>query len=122
MTKIYKNRSPAAPKAVPARDDAQTPLDETFDAFARRLLEEWHVPGMSVAVIDGDKTFAKARPMSLSLQFISLTSLGLWLRIHPERTSHARNTLLRCQHNEVVHGSSCITARRRRYTGAFHIG
>ncbi|KFZ01906.1 hypothetical protein V501_09731 [Pseudogymnoascus sp. VKM F-4519 (FW-2642)] len=44
---------------VTVRNDTQTPLDETFDAFARELLEEWHVPGMSVAVIDGDQTFAK---------------------------------------------------------------
>lgn len=44
---------------VTVRNDTQTPLDETFDAFARELLEEWHVPGMSVAVIDGDQIFAK---------------------------------------------------------------
>lgn len=42
-----------------AHNDCRNPLDETFDALARTLLEEWHVPGMSVAVIDGDQTFAK---------------------------------------------------------------
>jgi CubicO group peptidase (beta-lactamase class C family) len=34
------------------------PLDEDFKAFAEKALEKWHVPGVSVAVIDGDKTFA----------------------------------------------------------------
>jgi hypothetical protein len=42
-----------------AHNDARTPLDETFDAFVKILLQEWHVPGMSVAVVDGDQTFAK---------------------------------------------------------------
>jgi CubicO group peptidase (beta-lactamase class C family) len=42
-----------------AHKDARTPFDETFDAFVEKLLQEWHVPGMSVAVIDGDQTFAK---------------------------------------------------------------
>ncbi|KFY59746.1 hypothetical protein V496_05555 [Pseudogymnoascus sp. VKM F-4515 (FW-2607)] len=42
-----------------AHNDCRNPLDETFDALATTLLEEWHVPGMSVAVIDGDQTFAK---------------------------------------------------------------
>lgn len=121
MTRIHTNRGPASPKVVPTRDNAQTPLDETFDALAKRLLEEWHVPGMSVAVIDGDQTFAKACPLSLSLKFISLTGAGLWLRTHPERTSHARNTLLRSQHNKVIHVSSYITAHRRRCTSAFHV-
>jgi hypothetical protein len=42
-----------------AHNDARNPLDETFDELVKTLLEEWHVPGMSVAVIDGDQTFAK---------------------------------------------------------------
>ncbi|KFY84254.1 hypothetical protein V500_09468 [Pseudogymnoascus sp. VKM F-4518 (FW-2643)] len=39
--------------------DPRNPLDETFDAFVQTLLQEWHVPGMSIAVVDGDQTFAK---------------------------------------------------------------
>lgn len=49
----------AAPKIDSAHNGARTPLDETFDAFVQTLLQEWHVPGMSVAVVDGDQTFAK---------------------------------------------------------------
>jgi hypothetical protein len=36
-----------------AHNDARTPLDDTFDAFVKILLQEWRVLGMSVAVIDG---------------------------------------------------------------------
>ncbi|KAE8140448.1 beta-lactamase/transpeptidase-like protein [Aspergillus pseudotamarii] len=35
------------------------PLTPEFDALVHALLKEWHVPGMSVAVIDGSKTFSK---------------------------------------------------------------
>ncbi|KFX90569.1 hypothetical protein O988_08131 [Pseudogymnoascus sp. VKM F-3808] len=42
-----------------AHNDVRNPLDKTFDELVKTLLEEWHVPGMSVAVIDGDQTFAK---------------------------------------------------------------
>lgn len=40
-------------------NERETPLDATFNALVTRTLDDWHVPGMSVAVIDGDKTFAK---------------------------------------------------------------
>ncbi|OGM42975.1 putative penicillin-binding protein [Aspergillus bombycis] len=36
-----------------------SPLTPEFDAWVRALLKEWHVPGMSLAVIDGSKTFSK---------------------------------------------------------------
>ncbi len=48
-----------ASKMESTHTDTRTPLDETFDAIAKKLLQEWHVPGMSIAVIDGDQTFTK---------------------------------------------------------------
>ncbi|KAB8258845.1 beta-lactamase/transpeptidase-like protein [Aspergillus pseudonomiae] len=36
-----------------------SPLTPEFDALVHVLLKKWHVPGMSVAVIDGSRTFSK---------------------------------------------------------------
>ncbi|RYP82795.1 hypothetical protein DL770_005505 [Monosporascus sp. CRB-9-2] len=35
------------------------PLDESFEKLVGKALEEWHVPGLSIAVIDGDDTWAE---------------------------------------------------------------
>ncbi|RYP75863.1 hypothetical protein DL771_002127 [Monosporascus sp. 5C6A] len=35
------------------------PLDERFEKIVGKSLEEWHVPGLSIAVIDGDDTWAE---------------------------------------------------------------
>ncbi|RYP50402.1 hypothetical protein DL768_004077 [Monosporascus sp. mg162] len=35
------------------------PLDESFKKLVGKALEEWHVPGLSIAVIEGDETWAE---------------------------------------------------------------
>lgn len=35
------------------------PFDEAFDSLVEETMEHWHVPGLSVAVVHGDDTFAK---------------------------------------------------------------
>ncbi|PYI07577.1 beta-lactamase/transpeptidase-like protein [Aspergillus sclerotiicarbonarius CBS 121057] len=35
------------------------PLDEPFKALVHETLNQWHVPGMSIAVVDGDTTWAQ---------------------------------------------------------------
>lgn len=35
------------------------PFDEEFDRMVEETLQHWHVPGLSVAVVHGDDTFAK---------------------------------------------------------------
>lgn len=34
-------------------------FDSAFDAFVEDTLEDWHVPGLSIAVIDNGKVFSK---------------------------------------------------------------
>jgi hypothetical protein len=36
-------------------------LDEKFEGLFKETLEHWHVPGVSVAVVDGEKTYAQVR-------------------------------------------------------------
>lgn len=41
------------------------PFDEKFDRMVEESMERWHVPGLSVAVVHGDETFAKVRLLPL---------------------------------------------------------
>lgn len=44
----------------PPRSSVRNPLkDDAFVALVNRTLAEWHVPGLSIAVIQGDEIFAE---------------------------------------------------------------
>lgn len=38
---------------------SQGPFTESFDALVARVVERFHVPGLSISVVDGERTFAK---------------------------------------------------------------
>ncbi|PYH38814.1 beta-lactamase/transpeptidase-like protein [Aspergillus neoniger CBS 115656] len=38
----------------------RSPLTPEFDALVDKLLEEWHIPGLTVSVVHGSSTYAKA--------------------------------------------------------------
>ncbi|KAE8450774.1 hypothetical protein EG329_005687 [Mollisiaceae sp. DMI_Dod_QoI] len=44
---------------IMATNDEDGPLDTKFGKFVTETLELWHVPGVSVAVVDGETTYAK---------------------------------------------------------------
>jgi CubicO group peptidase (beta-lactamase class C family) len=35
------------------------PLDKKFERLVKEILDTWHVPGVSVAVVDGENTYAR---------------------------------------------------------------
>jgi hypothetical protein len=37
----------------------KNPLNADFAQLVRRQLDEWHVPGISVAIVDGDDTWVE---------------------------------------------------------------
>ena len=43
----------------PMISDVSTPFSSKFDALVERTLRHFHVPGLSIAVIDGNETYAK---------------------------------------------------------------
>ncbi|OJJ44925.1 hypothetical protein ASPZODRAFT_134350 [Penicilliopsis zonata CBS 506.65] len=43
---------------------SNNPLDEEFDQLVQEQLDLWHVPGLSIAVVDGDQTWAKGYGMA----------------------------------------------------------
>lgn len=43
-----------------AHSTSSSPFDEDFGKFVQESLDIWHVPGMSVGVIEGDDVYTKA--------------------------------------------------------------
>lgn len=48
-----------AVEQVPLGGGAYFPLDDSFERLVNQKLLEWHVPGVSVAVVYSNKTYAK---------------------------------------------------------------
>ncbi len=80
------------PDEKPA-DVKTSPLNASFEDVVRKTLEEWHIPGMAVAVIDGEDIWTQVSNVlgsmsshRLSWQFYRtiLNAAGLWLRDCPQ--------------------------------------
>jgi hypothetical protein len=54
MDRVDKNSSAAYNNA-----SGKNPFTKEFGTFVRDILEEWKVPGMSLAVIDGEDIYAE---------------------------------------------------------------
>ena len=63
LTFSYTNALPQHPQQEPLRSkqdqESSTLEDAAFDKIVEVVIDHWHVPGMSVAVIDGDHIFSK---------------------------------------------------------------
>lgn len=62
-------------------DDAASanPFTEKFNSYVAELMEEWKVPGFSIAVVDGDDVFSKVNePCDFLTSFTD--QQGIWLR------------------------------------------
>ncbi|KAJ3495465.1 hypothetical protein NLG97_g3378 [Lecanicillium saksenae] len=71
-----QNEQPAqVPLAGPQRT---TPFTEDFGSFVQSTLDEFKVPGISVAVVDGEKTFSKGFGYA-TLPDVEATPETLWL-------------------------------------------
>lgn len=67
---------------IPLTASDASPLTPDFDKLVADTLDHWHVPGISIAVIDGDKTFSKVCPSTAEAEG-QLNSAGLWHRNFP---------------------------------------
>jgi hypothetical protein len=57
------------------------PLDKKFEKVVRETLEVWHVPGISVAVVDGENTYAQVSSLYSMFSKLIFTQLGIRYRI-----------------------------------------
>lgn len=42
-----------------------SPLNTTFEKLVNSTLQKWHVPGVAIAVVDGDHTWAEVPTLLL---------------------------------------------------------
>lgn len=48
----------------------QAPFDAAFDTLVENALEEWKVPGISIAVVHKEETFSKVIRFPVSTQHV----------------------------------------------------
>lgn len=93
-------------------DNEDGPLDENFERIVRDQLGLWHVPGVSVAVVDGENTWAKACLISSFCTPILILPLGIWYFLLAVYSCEPINAFLRGKHNQGVYGRYHVFARR----------
>ena len=82
------------------------PFDTEFDAFVEATMHVWHVPGLSIAVVDNGTIFSKVLYSSIKLCFMLLpfchipyaedvlSLKGLWTFNASESKSNRRHAIL----------------------------
>lgn len=45
-------------------DDHDTPLNPSFNSYVEQLMQDWHIPGLAIAVVYENKTWAKVNSIS----------------------------------------------------------
>ncbi|KAI9716392.1 MAG: hypothetical protein M1835_004177, partial [Candelina submexicana] len=51
--------SATAHQKVLSEEGSRKPLNAEFDDLVYRTLDKWHVPGLAIAVVDGNNTYSK---------------------------------------------------------------
>ena len=49
----------SAAKQVPLGEESPSPLNPGFDDLVSHTLDKWRIPGLAIAIIDGDETYSK---------------------------------------------------------------
>lgn len=56
---IFLLRSVSATNHTPIGEQGSSPLTDDFNNFVLQTLDHWHVPGLAIAVVNGNETFSK---------------------------------------------------------------
>ena len=48
---------------TPLSDHQESPLSPSFNDLVTSTLDHWHVPGLSISIVDGNSTYAKVSPL-----------------------------------------------------------
>jgi hypothetical protein len=73
---------PLIPEETPSLS-SKNPFTEKFADFVAQALQDWHVAGLAISVVDGNDTFAEVRPFTrylLEQKLMRIPSTGLRLR------------------------------------------
>ena len=89
------------------------PLDKKFEKLVKETLENWHVPGVSVAVVDGENTYAQVSSLQSMIPMLKLCKIGIRYRIfrgfYPDDTLY---TLLRRKHHQSIYRGVDVASSR----------
>jgi hypothetical protein len=85
-----------------------------FDELVQRTIDEWKVPGLSIAVVQGDEIYAKVLDHCPTDKGAAHHALGLRIRDPTKHRVHHQHTLRLRQCFQDNHRSSCRMPRRRR--------
>lgn len=82
---------------------SDSPFTESFARFTDDVMQDWKVPGMAIAVIDGDNIYTEVWSILLTRDSSTKSQLGFWLRHSPRCQSYARDTLLYGINKQSLH-------------------
>jgi len=57
-------QAPLGSSSSASERDSQNPFNDDLGKFVANVMERWKIPGMSVAVIDGDDVYTEVRQLS----------------------------------------------------------
>lgn len=80
--------------------ESGNPFNAEFDELAKDILHQWRVPGMSIAVVDGDHVYAKASLSGNRHLFGADHDPGLRSGNSSRHPCNARHALLRRLNHE----------------------
>lgn len=61
LTLIYLSSCFPSEERLPLQKAGRSPFTPNFDKHVTQLMNVWHVPGIAIAIVDGNETFSKVR-------------------------------------------------------------
>ena len=71
-----------------SQEKPSNPFTAEITQFINDTLKDWHVPGLSIAVIDGENVYTEVHTQSTSC-LMHTNSPGIWTRRLPRHASSA---------------------------------
>jgi hypothetical protein len=68
-------------------------ISPEFEKFVQEKVEEWHVPGLSLAIVQGDDIHTSVRSFNLCIRPLTNFIAGIWLCNPSQQKGHYRNPL-----------------------------
>lgn len=104
---------------IPLNGKEESPFSKEFNDLVSSTLDHWHVPGLSITIVDNNSTFSKVIPPLPSLlhkhspSHVDLPGLR---HIHlPLSARHALYPLLHRLHHQSLHSRRRRPPNRRLY-------
>lgn len=101
---------------IQVTDQDEGPFNAQFDMFVNLMMQLFHVPGLSIAVVDDGKTFSKVPLNALRADFLRYrvlliqSGLRLCRSVSLCTKCYRRHAILHRQHHQSLHRGRCSDA------------